>query len=199
MLDLLDYRRRVTELYRLIREGDDPASVWMLFRQTRDELFRSHAQSPLDEAQKTTFSGLSYYDYNPSYRIVVPVDTTVEPAVLEYDLGEDGHLRCTRFGRVKFTLPTGTGTLSLFWINGYGGGVFVPFGDTTNRQTTYGAGRYLYDTIKGVDLGASLTEIVLDFNFAYNPSCAYNPRWVCPLAPPDNRLPFSVPAGEMKF
>lgn len=199
MLDLLDYRRRVTELYRLIREGDDPASVWMLFRQTRDELLRSHAQSPLDEAQKTTFSGLSYYDYNPEYRIVVPVDTAVEPELLEYDLVEDGHLRCTRFGRVNFTLPTGTGTLSLFWINGYGGGVFVPFGDTTNRQTTYGAGRYLYDTIKGADLGASLTEIVLDFNFAYNPSCAYNPRWVCPLAPPDNRLPFAVPAGEMKF
>jgi uncharacterized protein (DUF1684 family) len=89
--------------------------------------------------------------------------------------------------------------LSLFWINGYGGGLFLPFGDTTNRQTTYGAGRYLYDTIKGADLGTSRTEVVLDFNFAYSPSCAYNPRWVCPLAPPENRLPFPVPAGEMIF
>jgi uncharacterized protein (DUF1684 family) len=199
MLDLLDYRRRVTELYRLIRESDDPASAWRLFRQTRDDLFRTHPQSPLDASHRATFTGLSYYDFDPAYRTVAAVNTTVEPIVLEYDLGEDGLVRCTRFGTVSFTFPKGTGTLSLFWINGYGGGVFVPFGDTTNRQTTYGAGRYLFDTIKGADLGASLTEMVLDFNFAYNPSCAYNPRWVCPLAPPENRLPFAVPAGEMTF
>ena len=199
MLDLLDYRRRVTQMYRLIRESDDPLSAWQLFRRTRDELFQSHPQSPLDDMQKAAFSGLRYYDYDPAYRVIAAVDPRAKPETLEYELGEDGLLRCTRVARVNVTLPTGTGTLSLFWINGYGGGLFLPFGDTTNRQTTYGAGRYLYDTIKGADLGASLTEIVLDFNFAYNPSCAYNPRWICPLAPPENRLPFPVPAGEMNF
>ena len=199
MLDLLDYRCRVTEMYRQIRESEDPFAAWTMFRQTRDDLFQSHPQSPLDRAQKEAFSGLSYYDYDPAYRIIAAVDTTVEPETLEYELGEDGLLHCTRFGKVSVILPMGTGTLSLFWINGYGGGVFLPFGDTTNRQTTYGAGRYLYDTIKGADLGASVSEIVLDFNFAYNPSCAYNPRWVCPLAPRENRLPFPIPAGEMKF
>ena len=199
MLDLLDYRRRVTEMYRLIRVSDDPHAAWKMFRQTRDDLFYHHPQSPLDEKQKAAFSGLRYYDYDPAYRMIAAVDTAVEPETLEYELGEDGIVRCTRFGKVSVTLPTGAGTLSLFWINGYGGGVFLPFGDTANRQTTYGAGRYLYDTIKGADLGASLTEIVLDFNFAYSPSCAYNPRWVCPLAPPENRLPFPIPAGEMKF
>jgi uncharacterized protein (DUF1684 family) len=90
--------------------------------------------------------------------------------------------------------------LSLFWISGYGGGVFVPFADATSRETTYGGGRYLLDTIKGADLGSTPEgEIILDFNFAYNPSCAYNPRWTCPLAPPENRLPFAVTAGEMKM
>jgi hypothetical protein len=114
-------------------------------------------------------------------------------------LGDDGHLRLKRFGRVHLSLPTGEGALSLFWVMGYGGGVFLPFGDTTNRTTTYGGGRYLYDTIKGADLGATSDDIILDFNFAYNPSCAYNPRWTCPLAPPENRLAFAVLAGEMNL
>jgi len=159
-------------------------------------LFRTHAQSPLDEAQKATFVGLPYYDYDPAYRVRVRLNTEVEQTVLDVELGDDGHFRCTRFGQVTFTLPTGTGTLSVYWINGYGGGVFLPFGDATNRQTTYGAGRYLYDTIKGADLGTAGDDITLDFNYAYHPSCAYNIRWVCPLAPVENRLPFPIPAGE---
>ena len=139
------------------------------------------------------------YDYDPAYRVVATVDTNVEPDVLTIELGEDGHFSTLRFGQVTFTLPAGTGRLSLFWITGYGGGVFLPFGDASNRHTTYGGGRYLYDTIKGADVGAGLEEIVLDFNYAYNPSCAYNPRWVCPLSPPENRLPFPVVVGEMAF
>jgi uncharacterized protein (DUF1684 family) len=80
---------------------------------------------------------------------------------------------------------------------GYGGGVFLPFRDATNNRQTYGGGRYLYDTIKGADLGTAQGGIVLDFNYAYHPSCYYNPRWVCPLAPPQNILDFPVTAGEM--
>ena len=87
----------------------------------------------------------------------------------------------------------------LFWIAGYGGGLFLPFGDVTNGRQTYGGGRYLYDTIKGADLGATLDEMVLDFNYAYHPSCHYNPRWVCPLAPPESKLPFPILAGEKSW
>ncbi len=98
---------------------------------------------------------------------------------------------------VRFTSPTsGTPlTLRAFWLTGYGGGIFLPFGDATNGSSTYGGGRYLYDTIKGADLGFG-DPLVLDFNYAYHPSCAYNPRWVCPLAPPENVLAESVEAGE---
>jgi uncharacterized protein (DUF1684 family) len=198
MLDLLDYRRRVTEMYRAVREGNGRAEACAAFRRQRDELFRTHPQSALDEAQKAAFVELPYYEYDPAYRVIGQVDTNVEPEVLHVELGDDGAFAYRRFGQVTFDLPTGTGRLSLFWITGYGGGVFLPFGDATNRETTYGAGRYLYDTIKGADLGATLAEIVLDFNYAYNPSCAYHPRWVCPLAPPENRLPFAVLAGEKK-
>jgi uncharacterized protein (DUF1684 family) len=196
MLDLLDYRRRVTEMYRAVREGNGSPAACAHFRQQRDDLFRTHPQSALDEEQKRTFTGLPYYDYDPGFRVVARVDTNVEPAILHVELGDDGSFEYRRFGQVIFDLPTGSGRLSLFWITGYGGGLFLPFGDATNRQTTYGAGRYLYDTIKGADLGSTLTEIVLDFNYAYNPSCAYNPLWVCPLAPPENCLPFPIPAGE---
>lgn len=196
MLDLLDYRRRVHELYRDIRAADGDPAAREVFRKAKDEIFRSHPQSALDAEQQAAFTGLQYYDYDPAYRVTAQVDLNVEPETLTIELEGDGRFSYRRFGQVTFTLPTGTGRLSLFWINGYGGGVFLPFGDTTNRQTTYGAGRYLYDTIKGADLGASLDSLVLDFNYAYNPSCAYNPRWVCPLAPRENRLPFPIPVGE---
>jgi uncharacterized protein (DUF1684 family) len=84
-------------------------------------------------------------------------------------------------------------------VQGYGGGLFLPFKDQTNRTETFGGGRYLYDTIKGADLGANEQEMLLDFNFAYNPSCAYNTQWVCPLAPQENTLNCAVIAGEKRF
>ena len=196
MLDLLDYRRRVFELYQTVRSADNPAAAWTLWRNARDDLFRHHPQSALDEAQKASFAGLPYYDYDPAFRVIAPVDDKVEAIEHAGEIGDDGHIAYRRFGRVKFDLPTGSGELSLFWITGYGGGVFIPFRDATNRQTTYGAGRYLVDTIKGADLGGTESGIVLDFNFAYHPSCAYNPRWVCPLAPQENWLTFPITAGE---
>ena len=80
--------------------------------------------------------------------------------------------------------------LAVYWLEGYGGGLWLPFADATSGASTYGGGRYLYDTIKGADLGVSERAIVLDFNYAYNPSCAYDERWSCPLSPP--REPLAV-------
>ncbi len=199
MLDLLDFRRQVTDLYRIIRErGNDPATcVW--FRERRDEIFRTHPQSALDAEQKAVFTGLPYFEYDPAFRVIAPVSFDVAPKVFEVETAGDGLIHYRRFGKVAFELPTGSGELNIFWIMGYGGGVFLPFGDSTNKTETYGAGRYLYDTIKGVDLGADLNSLVLDFNYAYNPSCAYNPLWVCPLSPPENRLKFPVPVGEKRL
>jgi len=199
VLDLLDYRRRVGDLYRRIREATTPAEAWKDFRQARDDLFRAHPQSPLDADQQREFTGLRYFDYDPAYRVLATVDADVDPTRVRYDLGDDGVFVCRRFGQVRTVLPAGAVVLGLYWIEGYGGGIFLPFGDATNRGTTYGGGRYLLDTIKGADLGTSSAQIVLDFNFAYNPSCAYNPRWVCPLAPPENRLLIPIRAGEMAF
>jgi hypothetical protein len=80
----------------------------------------------------------------------------------------------------------------------YGGGVFLPFRDTTAGTETYGAGRYLLDTLKSADHGTdpATGELILDFNMAFHPSCAHDPRWSCPLAPPESRLAVAVRAGE---
>jgi uncharacterized protein (DUF1684 family) len=197
MLDLLDYRRRVAEMYRRVRElGTGAPGAHAHFRRVRDELFHTHPQSPLEKGQRATFQGLRYFDYDPAYRVVARVEPDLEPARYELDVGEDGLIILEQLGRVSFQVPTGSGTLGLFWIAAYGGGLFLPFGDATNGTQTYGGGRYLYDTIKGADLGATFDELVLDFNYAYHPSCHYNPRWVCPLSPPQSKLAFPILAGE---
>ena len=146
-------------------------------------------------ANATDFTGLDYFDYDPSARVLATVEP-LEPATLEIATSGEEPFRFTRFGRAGFELGDETLALELYWLEGYGGGLYVPFADATSGDETYGAGRYVLDTIKGADLGVEGDRLVLDFNFAYNPSCAYDPRWVCPLAPPANRLAVAVRAGE---
>lgn len=196
-LALADWRRRVAELYGMIRAVGvhDPVEARRRFAAERDLLFRTHPATPLSDAARGTFEGLPYFAYRPEWRLVGHVEMR-PPDRIDLDLGADGALSLFRVGRVTFTGPEGSGSLDLFWTGGYGGGLFLPFGDPTNGGSTYGGGRYLYDTIKGADLGVSPSGLLLDFNFAYNPSCAYDERWVCPLPSGGNRLPFPVPVGE---
>ncbi len=202
--ELLDYRRSVSSMYARAR-GDspdapsDPAARSERFRAERDEIFRRHPQSPLSEEEKGQFGGLDYFDYDPSLRFVLPVEYEVEPGTLEILLQDDGPLRLQRFGRVRFRVEDEDLALSLFWVSGYGGGVLLPFKDRTSGNETYGGGRYLLDTIKHADLGSEEGRLVIDFNYAYNPSCAYDARWHCPLAPPENSLPVEIGAGEKVY
>jgi hypothetical protein len=174
-----------------VRASTDPRAAWQRWRDVRDELFRMHPQSPLPPDARDSFTGVAYFDYDPAWRVLAEVEDA-EPERREIAASGDETMVFTRVGRARF----GSGTLELYWLEGYGGGLFVPFADATSGRETYGAGRYLLDTVKGADLGELGGRLVLDFNFAYNPSCAYDPRWVCPLAPPPNRLPLAVRAGE---
>jgi len=149
--------------------------------------------------QKTGFKGLRYYPYNPSLRYCLTVDTNVEPEVFELELQDDELIKLQRFGKISFEAAGQPVSLALFWILGYGRGLFLPFRDLTNKTDTYGGGRYLLDTVKGADLGQEDGRLIVDFNYAYNPSCAYNPRWYCPLAPPENWLTVPILAGELKY
>ena len=192
--DVADWRRRVFAVYDAVRACDDPARGHRLWRRARDELFAGHPASPLLRADAAAFRGLPVPDYDPAWRFEVPVTAAV-PERLEVDTGTDGAVPFERIGRLE--VP-GVGSLSVWRLATYGGGLFVPVKDTSAGRPggTYGGGRYLVDTAKGADLGTSQESVVVDLNFAYNPSCAYDPAWACPLAPPGNTVDVEIPVGE---
>jgi uncharacterized protein (DUF1684 family) len=184
-LTLVDWKRRIFELYSAVRADAEPERAWRHWREVREQLFSSHPQTPSRTAH------LEYFDYEPSLRFLA----SVEPAERETrEIATSGGqpYSFTRFGRAHF----GEHSLEVYWLDGYGGGIFLSFADATSGTETYGACRYLLDSVKGADLGERDGKLVLDFNFSYNPSCAYDPRWVCPLAPPENRLTVPIRAGE---
>ncbi len=194
-IELLDWKRRVFALYAAVREAPEPAAAWSAWRAGRDELFRTHPQSPVRKEARPSYPGVPYFDYDPLLRVLA----TVEPApAVHMQIGSSSSepIAFQRIARAAFELDDAEHALELYWLVGYGGGLFVPFRDATSGTETYGGGRYLLDTVKGSDLGTESGRLVLDFNFAYNPSCSYDPRWVCPLSPPANRLPRPVRAGE---
>jgi len=195
-LSLLDWRRQVHDLYARVRADPDPRSAHELWRSGRDRLLATHDQSPLLARDRAGFAGLLVAPYDPALRFEVELDPDVEPERLEVPTGTDGVVPFERIGVLH--LP-GLGDLDAWWLASYGGGLFVPVKDATAGTETYGGGRYLLDTVKGADLGGELRagRLVVDLNFAYNPSCAYDPAWTCPLAPPGNTLAVPVRGGEL--
>ena len=190
-LDLLDWKRRVSELYAGIRGNPDPEEGWRRWCEARRQLFREHPQSPVPAGERSAFGGPFVFDYDPAWRLLAEV-TPVDEERLELPSSDGGTMTFRRFAQAR---ADGV-TLDVYWLEGYGGGLFVPFADATSGIETFGAGRYLLDTVKGADLGVEDDRLVLDFNFAYQPSCSYDSRWACPLAPPANRLEMRIEAGE---
>ncbi len=209
-LDLYDWRERVAALYRVqmaaTRAGEDATTVLLRFRAQKDALFAAHPQSPLGTARRRAFTGLPYFPPNPALRIEATL-TPLPPVAAEPAQGTP--LRPA--AQLRFPLEGAERVLVVYWVDVYGGGLFLPFRDTTCGPESYGGGRYLFDTVKGSDflrlpdgdagegLGYAGGRVLLDFNYAYNPSCAYDARWICPLAPPANRLPVPIRAGERRF
>jgi hypothetical protein len=193
-LTLLDWRRRVARLYAEVRSEPDPVAAHDHWRKTRDDLLRTHPDSPVPRQGRADYPGAPVAAYDPRLRFDVAVDTSVPAKHIEVATGSDGVVPFDRIGRAH--LPGG-GDLDVWWLGSYGGGVFVPVKDATAGTATYGGGRYLIDTVKGADLGGDEGRLILDFNFAYNPSCAYDPEWACPLPPPGNIVARSLLAGEL--
>jgi hypothetical protein len=217
-LELADWRRRVSDLYASVRAAaeDDPEAAWEVWRDERQALFRKHSQSPVPAANRSAFRA-HHWPYDPRFRfeVVLEPGEAPEPAAatpvaglggfagfgnltLALPISTGGEESFTRIGRLSIPFPGGTRELGAYWMAGYAGGLFVPFRDATNGSETYGAGRYLLDTAKSADLGGGTmpNSLVLDFNFAFHPSCAFDPQWSCPLAPPENRLDIRIEAGE---
>ncbi|WP_426625185.1 DUF1684 domain-containing protein [Leifsonia sp. McL0607] len=195
------WRRSVFALYSSVRRiaASDAAAAHAHWISCRNDLFSSHPASPLLDADRDRFTGLPISPYDPDWRFELPVHAPAEPKRMDVETGTDGVVPFELLGTVRVPLA---GTLDVWRLASYGGGLFVPVKDALagKRGGTYGGGRYLIDTIKGADLGMSADDgeatLVLDFNFAYNPSCAYDPAWACPLAQAGNTLPVEVPVGE---
>jgi uncharacterized protein (DUF1684 family) len=193
-LSLLDWRRRVAAMYgdARRRSADDPAGALTGFRAARDRLFATHAESPIPIGQRPAFTALTYWPYDPTLRFDVAVDTDVERFPITLPMSRDDPVVARRIGRIR--LPFGD--LDVFWLAVYGGGIFLPVRDSTAGRSTYGGGRYVLDTVKGADLGGDGGRLIVDFNYAYHPSCSYDPAWSCPLAPEGNRLDVAIEGGE---
>lgn len=257
-LEVADWRRNVFALYAAVRAASDPAIGHELWRTGRDRLFSAHSASPLLPDDRGVFVGLPVAAYDPAWRFELEI-LEAEPQHLDIETGTDGVVPFERLGRVE--VP-GVGSLDVWRLTSYGGGIFLPvkdalagrsapieaapseelgeepadasddgagenpgetFGDVEDADEagtgtdvddahgaseshgsllpvgTYGGGRYLLDTIKGADLGPGQRpdSLVIDFNFAYNPSCAYDPAWACPLAQAGNTVAVEIPVGEL--
>ena len=194
-VELLGWRRAVADLYADVRARLPcaPVDAHATWSAGRDALFRSHPQSPVPTAHRATYPGIPTWPYDAALRTSAVLEPVDDPDPWPVGTSGGGAIAFLRVGRLRTEL----GDLDAFWLDSYGGGLFVPFRDATAGAGTYGGGRYLLDTAKGADLGQEADgRLVLDLNFAYHPSCFYDASWSCPLAPPGNRLDVPVRAGE---
>jgi uncharacterized protein (DUF1684 family) len=208
-LGLADWRRRIADLYADVRRTaiTDPEAAWRHWREVREDLFRTHAQSPVPAAARADFRA-NHWGYDPTLRFSAALLgdapdaggirlSTMPGLTLQLPMSVGEALDFRRIGWVEVPFAAGPRRLAIYWMAGYAGGLFLPFRDSTNGDATYAAGRYLLDTAKSADLGAEPDgRLILDFNFAFHPSCAFDPVWSCPLAPPENRLDIPIEAGE---
>jgi hypothetical protein len=214
-LDLYDWRERVAQMYRernaALREGEDAEMVLGRFRAQKNQLFNRHPQSPFGPEDRATFTGLKYFAYDSKLRVEAELQPLTGESLIDAPSSGTGVMRFPRAGRVSFSIDGTPASLFVYWIDVYGGGLFLPFRDATCPAESYGAGRYLFDTVKGSDfepmkgdsdtvsMGYAGGRILIDFNYSYNPSCSYDEHWICPLAPRENVLPMPIRAGERKY
>jgi uncharacterized protein (DUF1684 family) len=162
------------------------------FRAQKDAFFKTHPQSPLTAEQQADFAGLRYFPENPDLRQVLPLEAFApqDTVVMQTSTGDERTY--TRFGRVRFVVEGQEVALTVYGDHA-SGTFFLPFADALRGRETYGAGRYL----EPEPLGDG--QFLVDFNLAYNPYCAYNDAWSCPLAPVENWLAVPIRAGEKLF
>jgi uncharacterized protein (DUF1684 family) len=194
-LELSGWRREVAELYASVRAEDDPERGHAVWRAGRDQLFRTHRQSPLPLGDPLRTSGLPYWPYDPSARFEVPLLKAAGRGQLSLPTDGHGTTSLRLVGHVELPVPFDA-RIDVWWLEQYAGGLFLPLRDGTAGATSYGGGRYALDTAKGADLGGNSDRLVIDLNFLYHPSCRYNPEWQCPLAPQGNVISADVRAGE---
>ena len=160
------------------------------FRAQKDQFFKTHPQSPLTPEQQQSFQGLHYFPENPALRLVVPVEPFADQEAIVMQTSTGDVREYIRYGRLQFSVDRQPVELTLY---SDGETYFLPFADALAGAETYGAGRYLEPEPVGDG------QFVVDFNLAYNPYCAYNEDYSCPIPPAENRLKVPIRAGEMAY
>ena len=162
------------------------------FRESKDHFMGHDPQSPLTDDQKRGFSGLKYYDENSALSLVITPEKFDNQEAIEMQTSTGDVAPFVRWGKISFEVESQPAQLTIY-KDADSGEFFLPFADATSGSETYGAGRYL--EVETLPDGRLLVE----FNYAYNPYCAYNESWSCPLTPLENRIQVSIRAGEKSF
>jgi len=160
------------------------------FRREKDEFFRTSPQSPLTSAQKRSFQGLCHFPENPGLDLTLDLELLHDPSPLSMQTTAGDVQIYERYGRIRFEVEGQAASLIIYRSES---GLFLPFVDALAGKETYGGGRYL----EPEELAGNRVRV--DFNLAYNPYCAYNDRWSCPITPAENRLKVAIRAGEKVF
>ena len=190
-LSLIDWRSEMAALYHKVSAASSLADIWQFFIKERKRLYDTHQQSPMQEHKS-----IAFFDYDPSFCFEVSLTPIGKAMPHTVDGGNDGVINFQPIALTSGLKSRLVKELTIYQLNHYGGGLFLPFCDGTNQSLSYGGGRYFIDTAKSAWLGVTENRVRLDFNFSYFPSCAHNDRFVCPLSPQENRLPIEVTAGE---
>ncbi len=162
------------------------------FRGGKDHFVQHDPQSPLTNDQKATFGGLKYFDEEPSLKLTLQVQPYPEQDTIEMQTTTGGAASFVRWAKIAFSVDGAPAELTVYKDASLDT-FFLPFADSTSGDETYGAGRY-------VELEAQPDgTLLVDFNYAYNPYCAYNEAWTCPITPAENRLRVPIRAGERNF
>ena len=160
------------------------------FRAEKDDFFKHHPQSPLTPEQRRDFAGLQYFPENDTLQLEVQVERLFDQQPMQMQTSTGGVQSYVRYGKFKFEVDGQPTELTIYQNeNGY----FLPFVDSLAGKETYPAGRYLEPEPLPGD------RFLVDFNVAYNPYCAYNEMWSCPITPAENRLKVPIRAGEKLF
>ena len=161
------------------------------FRKAKDEFMGTDHQSPLTDEQRRDFHGLNYYQDDPDLKFELELDEFEDQETIEMQTSTGDVAEYVRLGRVSFSVGGEQAALTVFGDD-HGHELFLPFADATSTDETYPAGRYL-------DVERHGNKLLVDFNYAYNPYCAYNESWSCPLTPFENRVAVPITAGEKNF
>jgi hypothetical protein len=170
--------------------GSQTKTPWT--RKAKNNAFRYESESPLTPEQRTAFKDLQYFPENPALRIITTIEEHQTKPVVMMTTSTGSVQEYSKYGQFTFEVNGEAATLQVYQdpARNY---FFLPFIDATAPDETYGAGRYL--DIEPIGNG----QFLIDFNYAYNPYCAYNEHWSCPIPPRENRLKVQIEAGEKKF